>query len=75
MANTHKAWRLHAHNDLRFDDVETPRPAPDGVVVRIEAGMVLSYTNKVLPRVIPAVVNGDAARDLGTIRHAAAASC
>jgi alcohol dehydrogenase len=73
MANTHKAWRLHAHNDLRFDDVETPRPAPDGVVVRIEAGMVLSYTNKVLPRVIPAVVSGDAARDLGTIRHAAAA--
>ena len=41
-AFTHKAWRLHAHNDLRFDDVETPAPASDGVVVRIEAGMVLS---------------------------------
>ena len=27
MAHTHKAWRLHAHNDLRFDDVETPRRA------------------------------------------------
>jgi alcohol dehydrogenase len=40
---THKAWRLHAHNDLRFDEVETPKPAPDGVLVRIEAGMVLSY--------------------------------
>jgi alcohol dehydrogenase len=45
---THKAWRLHAHNDLRLDDVETPRPAPDGVLVRIEAGMVLSYMGKVL---------------------------
>src|SRR3984957_19331109 len=52
-ANTHKAWRLHAHNDLRFDEVETPRPAPDGVVVRIEAGMVLSYTNKVLSGSVP----------------------
>jgi len=41
MAQTHKAWRLHAHNDLRYDDVETPASAPDGVVVRIEAGMVL----------------------------------
>jgi alcohol dehydrogenase len=40
---THKAWRLHAHNDLRFDEVETPKPAADGVLVRIEAGMVLSY--------------------------------
>jgi alcohol dehydrogenase len=42
MPNTHKAWRLHAHNDLRFDEVETPKPAPDGVIVRIEAGKVLS---------------------------------
>jgi alcohol dehydrogenase len=48
MANTHKAWRLHAHNDLRLDEVETPRPAPDGVLVRIEAGMVLSYMGRVL---------------------------
>ncbi len=48
MANTHKAWRLHAHNDLRFDDVETPKPAPDGVLVKIEAGMVLSYMGRVL---------------------------
>jgi alcohol dehydrogenase len=53
MTNTHKAWRLHAHNDLRFDDVETPAPAPDGVVVRIEAGMVLSYTGKVLSGSVP----------------------
>jgi len=53
MANTHKAWRLHAHNDLRFDEVETQAPAPDGVVVRIEAGMVLSYTNKVLSGAVP----------------------
>ena len=53
MTNTHKAWRLHAHNDLRFDDVETPTPAPDGVVVRIEAGMVLSYTGKVLSGSVP----------------------
>ena len=47
MTNTHKAWRLHAHNDLRFDDVETPKPAPDGVLVRIEAGMVLSFKQAV----------------------------
>jgi alcohol dehydrogenase len=53
MTNTHKAWRLHAHNDLRFDDVETPKPAPDGVVVKIEAGMVLSYTGKVLSGSVP----------------------
>ena len=53
MAHTHKAWRLHAHNDLRYDDVDTPTPAPDGVVVRIEAGMVLSYTGKVLSGSLP----------------------
>ncbi|MCA6108736.1 zinc-binding dehydrogenase [Bradyrhizobium cenepequi] len=53
MANIHKAWRLHAHNDLRLDEVETPAPAPDGVVVRIEAGMVLSYTAKVLSGAVP----------------------
>jgi len=53
MTSTHKAWRLHAHHDLRFEDVETPRPAPDGVVVRIEAGMVLSYTNKLLSGALP----------------------
>jgi alcohol dehydrogenase len=53
MTNTHKAWRLHAHNDLRFDDVETPTPAPDGVLVRIEAGMVLSYMGKVLSGSVP----------------------
>ena len=50
---THKAWRLHAHNDLRFEDVETPKPAPDGVLVRIEAGMVLSYTGRVLSGAVP----------------------
>ena len=50
---THKAWRLHAHNDLRLDDVATPRPAPDGVVVRIEAGMVLSYMGRVLSGSVP----------------------
>ena len=53
MANTHKAWRLHAHNDLRFDEVETPRPAADGVLVRIEAGMVLSYMGRVLSGSVP----------------------
>src|SRR3984893_14198107 len=53
MPNTHKAWRLHAHNDLRFDDVETPKPAADGVVVEIQAGMVLSYTGKVLSGSVP----------------------
>lgn len=53
MANTHKAWRLHAYNDLRLDDVETPRPAPDGVVVGIDAGMVLSYTGRVLSGLAP----------------------
>jgi alcohol dehydrogenase len=53
MTSTHKAWRLHAHNDLRFDDVETPKPAPDGVLVRIEAGMVLSYMGRVLSGLVP----------------------
>jgi alcohol dehydrogenase len=53
MSNTHKAWRLHAHNDLRFDEVETPKPVPDGVLVRIEAGMVLSYMDKVLSGSVP----------------------
>jgi alcohol dehydrogenase len=48
MTQTHKAWRLHAHSDLRFDEVETPAPAADGVLVRIEAGMVLSYMGRVL---------------------------
>ena len=51
--NTHKAWRLHAHNDLRFEDVETPQPATDGVLVRIEAGMVLSYMGRVLSGSVP----------------------
>ena len=50
---THRAWRLHAHDDLRFDDVETPAPAPDGVLVRIEAGMVLSYMGRVLSGAVP----------------------
>lgn len=53
MANTHKAWRLHAHDDLRFEDVETPKPLPDGVLVRIEAGMVLSYMGRVLSGQVP----------------------
>src|SRR5260370_25730265 len=53
MPNTHKAWGRPAHNDLRFDEVETPKPAPDGVIVRIEAGMVLSYTGKVLSGSVP----------------------
>jgi alcohol dehydrogenase len=53
MTKTHKAWRLHAHNDLRFDDVETPMPAPEGVVVKIEAGMVLSYMDKVMAGTVP----------------------
>jgi alcohol dehydrogenase len=53
MAQTHKAWRLHAHNDLRFDEVATPAPAPDGVLVRIEAGMVLSYMGRVLSGQVP----------------------
>jgi alcohol dehydrogenase len=53
MPNTHKAWRLHAHGDLRFDTVETPAPAPDGVLVRIEAGMVLSYMGRVLAGAVP----------------------
>jgi alcohol dehydrogenase len=53
MTNTHKAWRLHAQDDLRFEDVETPKPAPDGVLVRIEAGMVLSYMGRVLSGQVP----------------------
>jgi alcohol dehydrogenase len=50
---THKAWRLHAPNDLRFEEVETPRPAPDGVLVSIEAAMVLSYMGRVLSGALP----------------------
>ena len=50
---THKAWRLHAPNDLRFDEVDTPAPAPDGVLVRIEAGMVLSYMGRMLSGAMP----------------------
>jgi alcohol dehydrogenase len=53
MSKTHKAWRLHAPGDLRFDEVETPEPAADGVVVRIEAGMVLSYTGRVMSGEVP----------------------
>lgn len=53
MAKTHKAWRLHAHNDLRFDEVETPAPAADGVLVQIEAAMVLSYMGRVLSGQVP----------------------
>jgi len=53
MTSTHKAWRLHAYNDLRFEDVETPQPAPDGVLIRIEAGMVLSYMGRVLSGAAP----------------------
>jgi len=53
MKKTHKAWRLHAHNDLRFDEIETPTPAPDGVLVHIEAGMVLSYMGRVLSGQVP----------------------
>ena len=50
---THKAWRLHAHDDLRLDEVETPPPAPDGVLIRIEAAMVLSYMGRVLTGAVP----------------------
>lgn len=53
MTSTHKAWRLHAHHDLRFEDVPTSKPAPDGVIVKVEAGMVLSYTNKLLSGALP----------------------
>jgi alcohol dehydrogenase len=53
MTKTHKAWRLHARNDLRFEDVETPNPAPDGVLVAIEAGMVLSYMGRVMSGQVP----------------------
>ncbi|MGO4716503.1 zinc-binding dehydrogenase [Bradyrhizobium sp. 2TAF24] len=50
---THKAWRLHALGDLRFDDVPTPAPADDGIVATVEAAMVLSYTGKVLSGAVP----------------------
>ena len=53
MSKTHKAWRLHAHHDLRFEDVQTPAPAPDGVLVAIEAGMVLSYMGRVMAGQVP----------------------
>lgn len=50
---THKAWRLHALGDLRFEDMPTTTPADDGITVRIEAAMVLSYLGKVLSGTIP----------------------
>jgi alcohol dehydrogenase len=53
MASTHKAWRLHALNDLRFEEVETGIPAVDGILAKIEAAMVLSYTAKVLSGAVP----------------------
>lgn len=53
MAATHKAWRLHALNDVRLDDVATPAPSPDGVIVRVEAGMVWSYAGKLLSGAVP----------------------
>jgi hypothetical protein len=64
---THKAWRLHAHNDLRFDDVETPTPAPDGVLVKIEAGMVLSYMGRVLSGAVPYGLAAESLLDLQKI--------
>lgn len=48
-----KAWRLHAPNDLRFDEVDTPEPAPDGVVVRVEAAAMLSYMDKIVAGTLP----------------------
>ena len=50
---THKAWRLHAPNDLRFDDVGTARAAPEGVVVQIEAAAMLSYMDKIIAAALP----------------------
>ena len=44
----HQAWRWHAKGDFRLDEVETPQPAAAGVIVRVEAAMVLSYMGKVL---------------------------
>jgi len=49
----HKAWRLHAPNDLRFDDVDTAPPASDGVLVRIEAAAMLSYMDKIIAATLP----------------------
>ena len=53
MAVTDKAWRAARAQRSRFDEVETRKPAPDGVLVRIEAGMVLSYIGKVLSGSVP----------------------
>jgi alcohol dehydrogenase len=53
MSSTHKAWRLHALHDLRFEDVETRVAAADGVLVRVEAGMVLSYTDRLISGLLP----------------------
>ena len=53
MLNHHRAWRLHAPKDLRLDEVPTPAPAEDGVLVRIEAAMVLSYTGKLVDGSLP----------------------
>ncbi|MGC2777642.1 MAG: zinc-binding alcohol dehydrogenase family protein [Bradyrhizobium sp.] len=50
---THKAWRLHAPHDLRFEDVDTVHAAPDGVVVRIEAAAMLSYMDKIIAGSLP----------------------
>lgn len=35
-----KAWVLHGINDIRFEDVDRPRPSEDGVVVAVKAAGV-----------------------------------
>lgn len=53
MTETHKAWRLHAYGDLRLDTVSALLPDPAGVLVRVEAAAVLSYTDKVISGAVP----------------------
>lgn len=53
MKETHKAWRLHAHGDLRLDTLPSSAPDPAGLLVQIEAAMVLSYTDKVVSGAVP----------------------
>jgi alcohol dehydrogenase len=44
-----KAWRLYGPGGrLAYEDVDTPRANPGGVVVRVEAAPVLSYMRRIV---------------------------
>lgn len=40
-----KAIRIHGSGDVRLDDVPTPKPAPDEVLIRVE----MTFPGSILP--------------------------